>query len=384
MRTHERTKTKLEAEKPRTLCFFFCASAIMTEEEPTFPLTVVDHGEKGRGCELIRKVQKDETVLCVAPVSVAVNDARLKDTCAFCLAATANVCERCEVVVLCANCRKPGSRAAVLHGDECGSLRLLFTSPLFQRPFKDSRTLRLVLRLLYFCARERLGTLPPAVAPEDEQSTPDVIVDGTEAITDLQDHTADMPEALLITLTETAKQLKYLVDPWARTSMDTCLALLCRYYCNAFELETTDRGWVAVGLFPSASFLNHSCVPTCRFSVDPHGFLRIFAARALPKGAELSIPYVNPAMPVERRQARLQRHFFFQCACTLCKAGRSSSDGREISGGVSHSSPDSSDEEQRALVMVSRLATVGSMQDSRRVGTKATAATQGAAAKRRR
>lgn len=295
----------------------------MVESEIPFPLEVVDFGEKGRGCRATANLPKGETVLICAPVSTAVNDTLMKSVCCGCMRASQNICPKCNLVALCDRCAIPGSRFRVLHDDDCDSLQLLFSSPLFQRPFKDSRTLRLLLRLLYFRARERLGSLPPLVAPQHEAEIPDVLADGLTEVQELQDHAEDLSPQLEVTFVETAKQLKYLVASWARGSLDLYVALLSRYYCNAFELESSDRGWVGVGLFPSASFFNHSCDSNCRFALNEWGFLRVFTTCAVRAGEELTIPYVNPAFPVARRQARLQKHFFFRCSCALCKAGNS-------------------------------------------------------------
>lgn len=303
--------------------------------EHPYPVEVVDCGERGRGSVATRDLAPAENVLYCVPLAVVPNDPRMTDTCCGCLQPSNRpVCPHCGVATLCDRCAQPGSRAQLLHADECGSLRLLFTSPLFQRPFEDSRAIRILLRLLSLRARTRDGTLPDIRV--DDSIDLDVFADTMDDFAELQDHSEDVEGELLEKFLLTAKQVKYLVAPHARGNVDLYVEMLARYNCNAFELETA-RGWVGVGCAPSASFLNHSCASNCRFQVDEHGFLRVFTVAPVRRGEELTIPYVDPSLPRERRQAKLRADYFFVCACPLCTADAPSTTGASSSSSSSTS-----------------------------------------------
>ena len=79
---------------------------------------------------------------------------------------------------------------------------------------------------------------------------------------------------------------------------------------------------ICLWLLPS--LLNHSCEPSVANCVDARSseeggpVLRLFAARDLPAGAELTDTYVNLVAPLEARQAELETQKGFRCACARC------------------------------------------------------------------
>ena len=75
---------------------------------------------------------------------------------------------------------------------------------------------------------------------------------------------------------------------------------------------------------PVASLVNHSCAPNCSYE----GFwdtergapgMRIFAETDISEGEEITISYVDRALPTASRQLRL-REYGFECNCTRCLA----------------------------------------------------------------
>ncbi|EKM49538.1 uncharacterized protein PHACADRAFT_214100 [Phanerochaete carnosa HHB-10118-sp] len=85
----------------------------------------------------------------------------------------------------------------------------------------------------------------------------------------------------------------------------------------------------AHGVFPLASRLfNHSCVPNCASkyvitSTEMMG-MEIVALRDIEFGDELTIPYLDPALPFDIRQNTLQESYGFTCNCSLCNFQRAS------------------------------------------------------------
>ena len=82
---------------------------------------------------------------------------------------------------------------------------------------------------------------------------------------------------------------------------------------------------IGVGLFPTASLLNHSCEPNCEMfrSFSKHSPTCVFvAARHIEEGEELTISYLPDVgtKPVHERKEYLEYNYGFQCECPLCQS----------------------------------------------------------------
>jgi SET and MYND domain-containing protein len=68
-----------------------------------------------------------------------------------------------------------------------------------------------------------------------------------------------------------------------------------------------------------ASLFNHSCDPNVNVAW-PAGTatVKFTAARDIDPGEQLTISYINQAMPVAARQQVLEFSYGFQCHCALC------------------------------------------------------------------
>ena len=81
---------------------------------------------------------------------------------------------------------------------------------------------------------------------------------------------------------------------------------------------------IGVGLFPTASLLNHSCEPNTEMfrSSSSHSPTSLFvAARHIEEGEELTISYLHDtsAKPVHERREYLLYNYGFRCDCPLCQ-----------------------------------------------------------------
>ncbi|KAH9936369.1 SET domain-containing protein [Fomitopsis serialis] len=79
----------------------------------------------------------------------------------------------------------------------------------------------------------------------------------------------------------------------------------------------------AHGIFPLASRLfNHSCAPNAvtKYIITPSKPVRmeVIALRDIAEDEEVTIPYLDPALPVETRQQALQSNYGFSCSCPTC------------------------------------------------------------------
>ncbi|KAI0345845.1 hypothetical protein BDW22DRAFT_1324583 [Trametopsis cervina] len=79
----------------------------------------------------------------------------------------------------------------------------------------------------------------------------------------------------------------------------------------------------AHGIFPLASRLfNHSCDPNCvakyQFISGKSVMMDIVAIRNIEAGEEITLPYLDPALPFQTRQEALSMNYGFTCTCALC------------------------------------------------------------------
>ena len=117
-------------------------------------------------------------------------------------------------------------------------------------------------------------------------------------------------------------------------------------YLEAVEdLPDADRGPIEVALQPVLigdaaveatvegtafyalqSCINHSCQPNChavRSDEDNNSFAVVLAKQFVPAGDEITISYIDEALPYEERQAALL-DYGFKCRCTLCQEDQGS------------------------------------------------------------
>ncbi|TCD70138.1 hypothetical protein EIP91_004608 [Steccherinum ochraceum] len=104
--------------------------------------------------------------------------------------------------------------------------------------------------------------------------------------------------------------------------IDILNTLFSRFGNNNFLLHSHLTSY-AHGIYPQASRLfNHSCYPNCatRYVIKrgEHVTMEIIALRDVAEGDEMTIPYVDPALPYDTRQDALRGNYGFTCTCSLC------------------------------------------------------------------
>ncbi|OJT13051.1 Histone-lysine N-methyltransferase ASHR1 [Trametes pubescens] len=106
-------------------------------------------------------------------------------------------------------------------------------------------------------------------------------------------------------------------------SLTLAQELYGRFGNNNFALHSHLNAY-AHGVFPLASRLfNHSCVPNaaCKYILRPSESvaMQVVALRDIAEGEEITIPYLDPALPYQTRQEALQVNYGFGCECRLCR-----------------------------------------------------------------
>ena len=90
------------------------------------------------------------------------------------------------------------------------------------------------------------------------------------------------------------------------------------------QKKASENPNIGVGLFPTASLLNHSCKPNVEMfrSSSKHSPTCVFVAvRHIEEGEELTISYLPDAYKksVHERKDYLEYNYGFKCDCPLCK-----------------------------------------------------------------
>ena len=71
-------------------------------------------------------------------------------------------------------------------------------------------------------------------------------------------------------------------------------------------------------IFPTFSFMSHSCVPNCSHSVFPNKTLALQAKHDIKAGEEFTIAYISPLQGSLKRRSKLHDKWFFDCNCPRC------------------------------------------------------------------
>ncbi|EIW59441.1 SET domain-containing protein [Trametes versicolor FP-101664 SS1] len=106
-------------------------------------------------------------------------------------------------------------------------------------------------------------------------------------------------------------------------SLSLAKELYGRFGNNNFALHSHLNAY-AHGVFPLASRLfNHSCIPNaaCKYIIrasEPVA-MQVVALRDIAEGEEITIPYLDPALPYQTRQEALEVNYSFNCDCRLCR-----------------------------------------------------------------
>ncbi|XP_068665694.1 histone-lysine N-methyltransferase ASHR2 [Aristolochia californica] len=116
---------------------------------------------------------------------------------------------------------------------------------------------------------------------------------------------------------------------FASFSLELTAALLAKDKQNAFGLMELsgdgERSVRAYGIYPTASFFNHDCLPNaCRFDyVDGHSSrntdIIVRAIHDIARGREVCLSYFPVNWSYKDRQKRLVEDYGFVCGCDRCQ-----------------------------------------------------------------
>lgn len=97
---------------------------------------------------------------------------------------------------------------------------------------------------------------------------------------------------------------------------------------NGFAICDDELHCTGLGLYLCAATINHSCAPNaCQTFIGDKLYVR--TTSKIKVGEEITISYVDCAMPSRRRRAQLQSLYGFSCYCTRCCVASSASISEE-------------------------------------------------------
>lgn len=133
------------------------------------------------------------------------------------------------------------------------------------------------------------------------------------SLRELQDHV----RSYLFLVATLPEDLLYLVTP------DTLRTIKSREVHNSFGIRSLEDGgaeFFGFGVWPSASYYNHSCRPNLRRRRSGRKWI-FEATAAIETGEELQISYLGgeeETLSTEDRKTRLRKTWGFDCGCQRC------------------------------------------------------------------
>jgi len=256
---------------------------------------------KGRGIVAKKIFKVGDLILKEDAFAVTVMAAYSKSTCHFCLNSNAFMpgappmlkCSGCNFARYCnRECQK---KAWKDHKPECKAVRCV-------QPGIPADKTRLVARILW---RKLRGEHENHIKINELDSHLEQRSEEDQKI--LDDHVFDFGDYFgYDDLPETDDELRHLFS-----IID----------CNAIGINDK-RGLqsLAVGIFPNAAMLNHSCKPNA-VAINNGTTLNVRALRPIAEGDEICITYVSPLETNQQRREKLESQYYFECGCTSCADG---------------------------------------------------------------
>lgn len=107
-------------------------------------------------------------------------------------------------------------------------------------------------------------------------------------------------------------------DPQRWDVSETTLHKLCGVLdVNALEVRLSDTTDVQA-LYPTASLLEHCCVPNVRMVFDDNLKLTVTSALPIPRGEHIKTMYTHALWGTQARRDHLKHNKYFMCKCERC------------------------------------------------------------------
>ena len=97
------------------------------------------------------------------------------------------------------------------------------------------------------------------------------------------------------------------------------IPLICKHSRNSYAIQDIELQSVGVALYPTISFINHSCNPNAFLCHNgPKGSIIVY--KDLKEGDQIFVSYVETLETREGRRESLMKEYFFECLCDVCES----------------------------------------------------------------
>jgi len=283
------------------------------DNHPQSSFQILD-GERGRGMYATRLIMKNELILSSPVAASALHRKHIPFFCQNCFAYSEDdeapfeeFCEECSSVYYCsAKCKDCD---ASLHAPHCS---LLSDTQLLKK--EQACNVRLLLRMLSRCGQDSM------LLPRIENMMCD-----HKQIRGFKRRMKQRKAAAIAFVDLTSKPEKnedlvaLLEENIAFTSKFAVMDLLARGPPNEFALFDQNGEPCGYGYFPTASLMNHSCVPSSSVQLEVDKMV-FYAMRDIKEGEEILQSYCNiMGSHGLTRQENLEQSWGFVCNCSRCR-----------------------------------------------------------------
>jgi hypothetical protein len=129
-------------------------------------------------------------------------------------------------------------------------------------------------------------------------------------------------EDVLASLRSIVQYANYLLPEPLSVDENELLEVYCKHRVNMFGLWANGGECLGYGVYPRASYFNHSCWPNTTFYKNPElkvphmNFLTVWPIEK--EGEEVCISYIDISAGLRDRRNTLLDKYFFHCTCERC------------------------------------------------------------------
>ncbi|KYQ91062.1 hypothetical protein DLAC_07965 [Tieghemostelium lacteum] len=287
-----------------------------------FPVHLTWRSDVGRCIVAKENVKPGSVLLRVAPFTHALIDECELSYCGSCSRPLKSIdhhnCRKCQRHVLCNRCQND-EIVQKNHNEECDILHYLTKN----YPDSQSRDFRFMLRLVLAARRNRDGLLTKENCPPIWKQHP-YIFDTYQDLLNLSRNQNQIEKKQMdafkrgvdsiFAICQIVKGNDYLKG----VEKSDILNAYSIIQLNGHEVLHPLHDSNGFGIYPTASYLNHSCEPNSCWYFDENGMICIANFKEIKKDEEITITYIDTTYPLNSRRKDLLETYHFFCKCTKC------------------------------------------------------------------
>ena len=271
--------------------------------------------EKGNHVHVDAPIKQYERVLKASSLSTVVQPSSKRSCCAFCFAETDGKwkqrCVTCNYVYYCSEACQ--AEDAEEHGRVCGAIARMFTKEAYDALSGSAAMFLLVLHVLH-----RVDDWPAMFRLDRTKTKDNPPATTSDAFALLQSCIENVDDDDMAVYRADAAVYQY-VSPVARKlTIAQIVELQSRVACNCFRVENEALDMIGLGVFPGASYFNHSCHFNACYIVEGRT-ITFHATEDIAAGDEISISYIRLVGGRDKRRTKLKTNYYFDCDCRACR-----------------------------------------------------------------